>query len=87
MIRDLWQNGTNSVHDIRVVNTDAKSHLANTPERCLQEAEWVNNKMCLETCLQQQRNLFRFIISVDRLLGVEPGATLVSFNSRLATNW
>ena len=24
LIRDLWQNRTNSVHDMRVVNTDAK---------------------------------------------------------------
>ena len=26
LIRDLWQNGTGSVHDMHVVNTDAKSH-------------------------------------------------------------
>ena len=31
LIRDLWQKGTASVHDMRVVNTDAKSHLAKTP--------------------------------------------------------
>ena len=39
LIRDLWQNGTDSVHDMRVVNTYAKSHHAKDPERCLQEAE------------------------------------------------
>ena len=38
LIRDLWHNGTDSVHDMRVVNTDAKSHLAKTMEKCLQEA-------------------------------------------------
>ena len=26
LIRDLWQQGTNSVHDMRVVNTDALSY-------------------------------------------------------------
>ena len=31
LIRDLYQNGTDSVHDMRVVNTDAKYHLAKTP--------------------------------------------------------
>ena len=36
MICDLWNNGNNSVHDWRVVSTDAKSHLAKTPEKCLQ---------------------------------------------------
>ena len=26
LIRDLWQNGTDSVHDMRVVNTDDNSY-------------------------------------------------------------
>ena len=33
LIRDLWHNGTDSVHDMRVVNTDANSHSAKTPEK------------------------------------------------------
>ena len=36
LIRDLWQNGTDSLHGMRVLNTDAKSHSAKTPEKCLQ---------------------------------------------------
>ena len=39
LICDLRQNGTDSVHNMRVVNTDAKSHSVKTPEKCLQEAE------------------------------------------------
>ena len=38
LIRDLWHNGTDSVHLMCIVNTDAKSHLAKTMEKCLQEA-------------------------------------------------
>ena len=34
LIHDLWQNGTDSVHDMSVVNTDAKSHIAKAPEKC-----------------------------------------------------
>ena len=45
LIRDLWQNGTDSVHDMRVVNTDAKSHLAKPPDKCLQEAERAKKRM------------------------------------------
>ena len=33
IFRDLWQNGTDSVHDMRVVNTDAKSHRTKEPKR------------------------------------------------------
>ena len=32
LIRDLWQQGTGSVHDMRVVNTDALSYVRKSPE-------------------------------------------------------
>ena len=48
MIRDLFQNGTDSVHGMSVVNTDAKFHLAKTPEKFLQQAERSKKKIYLE---------------------------------------
>ena len=39
LIRDLWQQGTNSVHNMRVVNTDAPTYQKKEPEKCLHEAE------------------------------------------------
>ena len=54
LIRELWNNNTDSVHGMRVVNIDAKSHSATTPEKCLQEAERVKKKMYLEACIQQR---------------------------------
>ena len=38
LIRDLWKNGTDSVHYMHVVNTDTKLHMAKAMEKCLQEA-------------------------------------------------
>ena len=87
LIRDLWQNGTDSVHDMRVVNTDVKSHSAKTPEKCLQEAERAKKKMYLEACLQQRRHFSPFVASIDGLLGVEATATLKRIASRLASKW
>ena len=52
LIRDLWYKGTDSVHDMRVMNTDAKSYVENTPEKCLHEAAKAKNKKYLEACLQ-----------------------------------
>ena len=52
LISDLFQNGTDGVHGMRVVNTDAKSHLAKTLEKCLQEAEREKKMMYLEAYLQ-----------------------------------
>ena len=53
LIRDLWNNGMDSVHGMRSVNTDVKSHMAKEPEKCLQEVERGKKQMYLEACLQQ----------------------------------
>ena len=52
LIRDLCKNGTGNVQNMHVVNTDAKSHSAKTPKKCLQEAEREKKRMYLEACLQ-----------------------------------
>ena len=86
LIRDLWKNGTDSIHDMRVVNTDAKSYWGRSPEKCLEEAERAKKKMYLEACLQQRRHFSPFVASVDGLLGVEAEATLKRIAIHLATN-
>ena len=45
LIQDLLANRTDNVHDMRVVNTDAKSYWERSPERCLEEAERSKKKM------------------------------------------
>ena len=47
LIRDLWKNGTDSVHNMCVMNTYAKSHMAKAPEKGLQEAERGKKRMNL----------------------------------------
>ena len=87
IIWNLCQQGTDSVHDMRVVNTDAKSYWGRTPEKCLEEAEKGKKKMYLEACLQQRRHFSPFVASNDGLLGVEATATLKRLAIRLATKW
>ena len=36
LIWDLWQQGTDSVHDMHVMNTDALLYVRRSPEKCLQ---------------------------------------------------
>ena len=45
LIRDLWQQVTDSVHDMRVVKTDTLSYVQKTPEECLQKSERGKKKM------------------------------------------
>ena len=72
---------------MRVVNTDAKSHMAKSLEKFLQEAERGKKRMYLAACLQQRRHFSHFVASVDGLLGVEATATLKRLASRLAIKW
>ena len=53
LIWDPWNNGTDSVHEMRVMNIYAKFHSAKTTEKCLQEADKEKKRMNLEACLQQ----------------------------------
>ena len=87
LIRDLWQQGTDSVHDMCVVNTDALMHRTKDPEKCLNKEERGGKKMYLEACLQQRWHFPPFVASVDGLLGVVATDTLKRIASRLATKW
>ena len=85
LIRYLWQQGTDSVHDMHVVNTGALSYVRKTPEKCLHKAKRGKKKMYLEACLQQRRHFYPFVALVEGLLGVEATAILKRIASRLAT--
>ena len=69
------------------MNTDAKSHSAKTPEKCLQEGEQAKKKIYLEACLQKRQHFLPFASSIDGLLGVEATATQKRIASHLATKW
>ena len=87
LIRDLWQNGTDSVHDMRVMNTDAKYYWQKSPEKCLEEADKSKENIYLQRCLRQRRHFSPFVASVDGILGVEATATLKRIVNRLASKW
>ena len=52
IIRDLWQQGTDSVHNMHVVNTDTLTYQLKEPEKFLHKAEKGKKIMYLEACLQ-----------------------------------
>ena len=85
LICNISQNGTGIVHNIHVVNTDAKFCSVKTHEKCLHEAERAKKNMYLEACLQQRQHFAPFVASVNVLLGVETMGTLKRIASFLAT--
>ena len=84
-IRELWQNKTDSVHVIGVMNTGKNNHAVKTPVNFLQEAEREENRMYLVACLQRISNFSLFVALVDGFLGVEAKATLKRLASHLVT--
>ena len=53
LIQDIWTQGTNSIHDMRVVNIDAVSYQSKNTEKCLETAKRENNKNYPNTCLNE----------------------------------
>ena len=71
LIRELWTQGTDIIHDTHVGNTDATSYQSKPPEKCLETAEKEKKKYYLDACLKQRQQFPPFVTSVDRLIGVE----------------
>ena len=87
LIRDIWTQGTDSIHDIRVVNNDAVSYQSKTPEKCLESAGREKKKNLLNACLNKILHFTTFVTSLDDLITVKAEATLKHIASRLAQKW
>ena len=49
LIRYLWTQGMDSIHEMRVTNTDSVSYQSKTPEKCLETAECEKKRKYLNT--------------------------------------
>ena len=87
LIHSLYQRGTDSIHEMSVMNTDALSHHNKSLEKCLLIVENGKKRKYLEACLRKHYHFSPFVVSVDRLLGVEAEDTLKRISIRLATKW
>ena len=85
LIRYIWKQGTDSIHDIHVVNIDAVSYQTQTPDKCLETADKEKKNKYLDACLKHRRHSTPFVSLVDGLLRVESEATLKCISIRLAT--
>ena len=70
-IRDLWQIGTDSIHNMRVVNNGTISHQINFPYKCAHMTEMGGKQKYQVFCLYQRSHFSPFTISAGAFLGVE----------------
>ena len=87
LIQDLWTHGTEIIHDIRVVNTDAISYQSKTTKKCLETAGCKYKKKYLHACIDKRKQFTPFIAAVDSLLGAKSEAMLKHTVIRLSQNW
>ena len=87
LIRDHWTQGTGSITDMRVVNTDAVSYQSKTLEKCLETSEFKKKKNYLNACLNERQHFTPFVALADGIIGVKTEATLKRITIRLAQNW
>ena len=78
-IHHLWQCQTDTTIDVRVTETDAKSHLKHSLDTVLEIQEKEKKKTYILPCLDQQKHFTLFLVSVDRL----PGHKAISTSSYL----
>ena len=84
LIQYLWMQGTYSIHNMRVVNTDTVSYQYKTPEKCLETTDHKKRKKYLHACLNEHLYVTPFVASTDDLIRVKAEATLKRIASRLA---
>ena len=51
-IRDLLKQGADSIHNMRVVNTDATYDQSKSPEKCLETSEKAKKKKYIDAFLK-----------------------------------
>ena len=75
-----------SIHDMRVMNTDAVSYQSKTLEKCMETANREKNRNYLNACLNERIHFTLLVASVDGLLRFKAEATLKCVARHLAQN-
>jgi hypothetical protein len=71
LIRGLWTRGTDSINDVRVTDTDAKSKRSKDPAKVLVANEREEKEVLFRARLEQRRYFTPFVVSTDSFLGKE----------------
>eukprot|EP00957_Ditylum_brightwellii_P157562 11992749-Ditylum_brightwellii.AAC.1 len=71
MIRHLWKHQVDTVIDVRITDTEAKSYILHPLEAVLAAQEKDKKGKYLSSCLEQNQHFSLFVASVNGMLGKE----------------
>ena len=81
LVRDIWTQVTDSIHDMRVVNMHASSYQYQTSDKYLETDDGEKKRKYPDAWIKQRWYLTPLVDSVDGILGVKAIAR------RLTTKW
>ncbi len=87
LIRGLFARGTDTIVDVRITDTDAKSYRSKDPHKVLAQHERKKKRKYLDACLAQRRHFTPFVVSTDGLVGRVAKELLKRLSLRLSDKW
>ena len=85
-VRGVWVHQSESLFDIRIIYTDARSYLDRPPFDVLSAAESEKKKKYHQACFDRRALFTPLCISVDGLLGREAAVFVKRIAERLSSN-
>ena len=87
VVNGFWRQGTISIFDIRITDTDAPSNKTKDPGKILRTQEKEKKNRYGEACKEAHRHFTPLVYSVDGMEGTEAKAARKRLASILAVKW
>eukprot|EP00957_Ditylum_brightwellii_P094524 7198143-Ditylum_brightwellii.AAC.1 len=86
-IRGLWNQQTDTIIDVRITNSDAKSYLNKTVAKHLLAQKKEKKDKYLLLCKEQRENFTPFVATINGILGKEAKMMCKQLAKQLALKW
>ena len=86
-IRGFWKHGRECIFDIRITNTESRSHRNKDPVKCLAAQEKEKKGKYETACHEQRKDFTPLVYSIDGMAGPATRAAERRMASRLAWKW
>ena len=83
----FWRRGTDTVFDVSIADTDARSYAATCPERILEKREAAKRAKYNQVCKDQRRHFTPLVYSVDGLVAAEAQRAAKRLGRLLSLKW
>ena len=83
----FWERGRDTIFDMRITDTDARSYRKKEPTKVLEQQEKEKKDKYLRTCLELRKDFTPMVYSVDGIAGREARNAEKRLATHLASKW